>query len=271
MHVLCLGVYWVGWSWASVGVAVGLYVARMFAITGFYHRYFSHRTFRTGRAVQFVFAALGNASAQRGPLWWAAHHRHHHRYSDQPEDSHSPRQSGFLWSHMGWFFTRNNFRTKSDLVKDWARFPELRFLDRFDVLMPALLFAATYALGEAIGRLWPQSGTSGWQMLIWGGAISTVAVFHATCSINSLTHVFGRRRFTTTDDSRNSLILALLTMGEGWHNNHHHYAVCCRQGFYWWEIDVTYYLLRAMSWVGLVHDLRPVPDEVLAAGAAIRQ
>jgi stearoyl-CoA desaturase (delta-9 desaturase) len=217
--------------------------------------------------VQFLFAALGNASAQRGPLWWAAHHRHHHRFSDQPEDSHSPRQSGFLWSHMGWFFTRANFRTKHDLVKDWARFPELRFLDRFDVLMPALLFAGTYVLGEAIAHFWPQSGTNGWQMLVWGGAISTVVVFHATCSINSLTHVFGRRRFTTTDDSRNSLILALLTMGEGWHNNHHHYAVCCRQGFYWWELDLTYYLLRAMAAVGLVRDLRPVPPEVLAAGA----
>ena len=262
LHLSCLGVLWVGWSPLAVAVAVLAYWVRMFAVTAFYHRYFSHRTFRTSRLVQFLFAVLGSAAAQRGPLWWAGHHRHHHRHSDTDGDLHSPREHGFWWSHMLWITTRSNFPTRLYNVSDLARFPELRVLDRFDVIIPLLLALAMYALGDYWGARFPDSGTSGGQMLVWGFSVSTVVLFHATCTINSLAHLFGSRRFATRDNSRNNLWLAFITMGEGWHNNHHRYPGSTRQGFYWWEPDATYYLLKLLSWIGLVSDLRPVPETV---------
>ncbi|MEZ6197940.1 MAG: acyl-CoA desaturase [Planctomycetota bacterium] len=266
IHLTCFAVIWVGVSWVAVAVAAALYVIRMFAITGFYHRYFSHRTFKTHRFTQFLFAVLGNSSVQRGPLWWAAHHRHHHRFSDQPEDIHSPKQSGFWWSHMFWIFAPKAEVTNMNAVRDLAKFPELRFIDRFDVLVPVLLAVGCFGLGAAIDAIWPGAGTSGWQMLIWGFFISTVVLYHGTYTINSLSHVFGGRRFETEDTSRNNFWLALLTLGEGWHNNHHHYQYSTRQGFYWWEIDITFYTLKVLSWLGLIWDLRPVPEAVLARG-----
>lgn len=270
MHLACFGVIWVGWSATAIGVAAALYVVRMFAITGFYHRYFSHRAFRTSRAAQFAFAVLGASSVQRGPLWWAAHHRIHHRFSDQPGDTHSPKQHGVLWSHVGWFCTRANFRTRNEVVPDLVRFPELRFLDRFDVVVPVALATALYLFGAILAAVRPDLGTSGMQMLVWGFLISTVVLFHATFTINSLAHRFGRRRYATGDDSRNNAWLALLTLGEGWHNNHHHYPHAARQGFRWWEVDVTYYGLLALQKIGVIWDLRPVPASAMLAPAAGR-
>jgi stearoyl-CoA desaturase (delta-9 desaturase) len=266
LHGMCLAVIWVGWSPVAVGVAAGLYFVRMFAITGFYHRYFSHKTFRANRFWQFLFAVLGNSAAQRGPLWWAAHHRHHHRYTDRKEDVHSPLQHGFWWSHMGWLTSRANFATKMGYVKDWARYPELRWLNRFDTVVPLALAAALFGLGSLLGRLAPETGTSGMQMLVWGFFISTTVLFHGTVTINSLSHMFGSRRYDTPDTSRNNLLLTLITLGEGWHNNHHHYAVTARQGFYWWEIDITYYLLVMLSWLGIARDLRPLPPKLREQG-----
>jgi stearoyl-CoA desaturase (delta-9 desaturase) len=266
MHLMCLGVLWVGWSRAAFLVAIALYVIRMFAITGFYHRYFSHRTFKTTRWGQFAFAVLGSCAVQRGPLWWAAHHRHHHRHSDQETDTHSPRQHGFLWSHMGWFTARVNFRTNLKAVADFAKFPELRFLDRYDIIVPVLLAVFLFFLGVILDALAPGLNTSGLQMLIWGFFISTVVLYHGTYTINSLAHVIGKRRYNTRDTSGNSLLLAFITLGEGWHNNHHHYPASTRQGFYWWEIDVTYYCLVLLSWCGIIWDLRPVPDHVRNSG-----
>jgi stearoyl-CoA desaturase (delta-9 desaturase) len=262
LHLACLAVIWVGWSWFAVGVAVALYGVRMFALTGFYHRYFSHRTFETSRPWQFVFAVLGSSAVQRGPLWWAAHHRKHHRYTDGERDVHSPRQHGLLWSHTLWFLTRTNFRTDMKAVPDLARYPELRWLDRFDVLVPFALAVSLYVLGAALEAWAPGLGTTGPQLLVWGFCISTVVLYHATYTINSLAHRFGRRRYETRDDSRNNFLLALITFGEGWHNNHHYYPASTRQGFYWWEIDLTYYILRVLSWLGIVRRLRPVPARV---------
>lgn len=260
VHLTCLAVFWVGWSPIAVGVALAAYAVRMFAITGFYHRYFSHRTFSTSRAAQFVFALIGNSALQRGPLWWAAHHRHHHRYSDQPGDPHSPHQHGFVWSHVLWITSRENFPTDLNAVRDLARFPELRFLNRFDFIVPVALGVGMYFLGESLSAY----GTSGWQMVIWGFFISTIALFHATCTINSLAHQFGSRRFETDEGSRNNFWLALITFGEGWHNNHHYYPGASRQGFYWWEIDPTYWGLKVLSWLGIIWDLHPVPERVYA-------
>ena len=264
LHLACLGVFWVGFSWFAFWTAVALYAARMFAITGFYHRYFSHKAFRTSRPVQFAFAVVGAASVQRGPLWWAAHHRHHHRHADTDLDVHSPRH-GFWRSHMGWFLTPRGFRTDFDAIKDLVRFPELRLLDRFDILVPVLLAVGLYALGSWLESAHPGLGTNGPQLLVWGFFVSTIVLFHVTVTINSLSHRWGSRRFATRDDSRNNALLALLTFGEGWHNNHHHYPGSARQGFAWWELDLTYLGLRAMALLGLVSDLRPVPAALRTA------
>jgi len=259
MHLMCAVVIWVGVSSTALLVAAALYVLRLVAITGFYHRYFSHKTFRTSRVVQFVFAVLGTMAVQRGPLWWAAHHRHHHAHADEENDSHSPAQHGFWWSHVGWFMNRSNFRTRSELIRDLMRYPELRFLDRFDIVPPIALAALLFFGGNALSQAYPQLDTSGAQLLVWGFFISTVLLHHVTFTVNSLAHRFGRRRYATSDDSRNNWWIALLTFGEGWHNNHHHFPGSVRQGFYWWEIDLTYYLLRAMAACGLIWDLKTVP------------
>ena len=268
LHGMCLGVIWVGWSWVAVATASVLYCVRMFAITGFYHRYFSHKTFRANRFWQFIFAVLGNSAVQRGPLWWASHHRHHHRFADTDEDPHSPNRQGFWWSHIGWLTCEGHFPTRARYVKDWARFPELVWLNRFDTLVPVLLAAGLCAFGAVLKAYAPHLGTSGPQMLIWGFFISSTVLFHATVTINSLDHMIGSRRYATPDTSRNNWVLALITLGEGWHNNHHHYAISARQGFFWWEIDVTFYLLKLMSWLGIVRDLRPVPEHVRDPGPA---
>lgn len=268
LHLACLGVFWTGASPVAVWTAVALYFIRMFAITGFLHRYFSHRTFSTSRAFQFIMALWTATAVQRGALWWASTHRHHHRHSDDPEDKHSPVVDGFWWSHVGWITAKRNFPTDYGRVPDLAKYPELVFLNRFDVLVPVLFFGALYGAGA-----WMESAgvaTSGAQMLVWG-VVSTVVLFHGTACINSLAHVFGRRRFLHTgDDSRNSLLLSLITLGEGWHNNHHRYQATVRQGFFWWEFDPTWYLLKALSWTGLIWGLKPVPASVYAeaAGAA---
>ena len=262
LHLGCLAVIGVGWSWTAVGVAALLYFARMFAITGFYHRYFSHRTFRTSRWAQFAFAALGNTAIQRGALWWAAVHRHHHKHADTEHDVHSPGLGGFWWSHVGWMTSSRNFPTNYGAIRDLAKYPELVFLNRFDLIVPAVFGLALYGFGELLHTVAPGLGTSGAQLFVWGFFVSTVVLLHATLLINSLAHAFGRRRFNTRDDSRNSQLLALITLGEGWHNNHHRFMGAARQGFYWWEFDATYYLLKLLSWTGLVWNLKPVPRSV---------
>jgi len=270
LHLACLGVLWVGFSWFAVGVAVALYAVRMFAITGFYHRFFSHRSFKTSRPVQFLFGLIGASSVQRGPLWWAAHHRQHHRHSDQPSDLHSPSQHGFIKSHMGWFMTPRAFSIDWKVIPDLEKFPELKFLDRFDMLVPIALAVILYGLGSVLEAYAPSLGTSGPQLVIWGFFVSTIVLFHATVTINSLAHVWGYRRYDTRDTSRNNFWLALLTFGEGWHNNHHHYPASVRQGFHWWQVDLTFYLLKLMSMFGLIWDLKPVPPSIRDARSRTR-
>ena len=264
LHLACFTVFFVGFSATALIIAVMLYALRMFAITGFYHRYFAHKAFKTSRPVQFIFAFLAASSAQRGPLWWASHHRHHHANSDKPDDSHSPVQRGFFWSHVSWFLTNKNFTPKNERVKDLLVYPELKFLDRFDVIAPLFLATSLYVLGAVLENYAPHLHTSGLQLLVWGFVISTVVLYHMTFTVNSLAHVWGKRRFNTSDQSRNNSLIALFTLGEGWHNNHHHFPSAARQGFYWWEIDLTYYGLKTLSALGLIWDLRKVPAEVLS-------
>src|SRR3984957_677392 len=229
-HLACLAAIWTGVTWTAVALAVALYLLRIFAVGAGYHRYFSHRAFATSRAFQFVLALLSQSTAQKSVLWWAAKHRHHHLHSDTPSDVHSPRQRGFLYAHVGWIFSPRHDATDFVKIEDFARFPELRWLDRFE-LAPAVVLAL---ICLAIG---------GWSGLVVGFFWSTVALYHATFCINSLAHVHGRRRYVTGDDSRNNWLLAFFTMGEGWHNNHHAYQSSARQGFRWWEYDATFYIL----------------------------
>ncbi len=267
LHLIAVvGIFVFDVAAVDIMVAVSLYLVRMFAITGFYHRYFAHKSFKTSRLHQFVWAMVAASSGQRGPLWWAAHHRQHHHHTEGEDDPHSARR-GFWWSHMGWFLCDKHFATRTSHVRDLAGYRELVWLDRFDVAAPALLAFGVYLVGLSLETFYPQAGTTGLQMLFWGFLVSTIVLLHVTLSINSLAHRFGRRAFETADDSRNSLTLAVLTLGEGWHNNHHHYCGSARQGFRWWQIDVSYYLLRVMARLGLIWDVREPPPRVLEDAA----
>lgn len=270
LHLGCLGVIWTGWSWTAVIIAVALYLVRMFAVTGFYHRYFCHRAYRASRAWQFVFGLIGLTSVQRGPLWWASVHRHHHAHSEEETDAHSPVQKGFLWSHIGWLTSSKNFPTDYKLVRDLQKYPELVFLNRFDLIGPLLLAVALLLTGWGLQVYAPGLGTNAGQLLVWGFFISTTFLFHATCAVNSFAHTLGTKRFETEDESRNSFILAIITLGEGWHNNHHHFQSSARQGIYWWEIDISYYVLKTMAAFGIIRDLREVPARVYEEAAALK-
>jgi len=255
IHVLVLGApFFIEVSPEAVVTCVALYLVRMWAVTAGYHRYFSHRTFKTSRAFQFFLAFLAQTSAQKGALWWAAHHRWHHKYSDMPEDIHSPIQRGFLYSHVGWLFDGTE-ETDYTKIKDLAKYPELVWLNKYWLVPPVALGALVFF-------------TLGWSGLVIGFFLSTVALWNGTFLVNSLAHVWGRRVFETPDHSRNSALISLVTLGEGWHNNHHHYQSCVRQGLLWWEFDPTYYVLKAMSWVGLVWDLKEPPARVVEARRA---
>ena len=250
-------IFFTGVTTTAVVLCASFFFLRMFAITGGYHRYFSHRSYKTGRVFQFILAFLGTSAVQKGPLWWASTHRLHHRYSDTPNDPHSPRRS-LYYAHQGWIFDEQWDETRADLVKDLGRYPELVWLDRWHFVAPLTLALFCFGVGGFTG-------------LIWGFVLSTTLTWHATYTINSLTHRWGSVRFDSGDDSRNNLWLALLTLGEGWHNNHHYYQSSCRQGFYWWEIDITYYILRGLAAVGLVWDLKEPPARVYEVAQARRK
>ena len=250
LHLASFAAIWTGVTWQAVAIGVTLYWLRMFAIGAGYHRYFSHRSYSTSRVFQFVLAFLAQTTAQKSILWWAAKHRHHHLFSDTEHDVHSPRHTGFLYSHVGWIFAKRHDETNLVKVADFARYPELMFLHRFELLPAVVLAGVAFLIG-------------GWSGLVVGFVWSTVAVYHGTFCINSLAHVRGRKRYVTGDDSRNNWLLALFTMGEGWHNNHHAYQSSARQGFRWWEIDATYYILKGLSYLGIVWDLKTPPEAVL--------
>lgn len=249
-HLVCFAAIWTGVHMTDVLIAIGLYALRMFGVTAGYHRYFSHKTYKTSRVFQFILAFIAQSSAQRGVLWWAAGHRHHHKFSDTPEDLHSPVQHGFWYSHVGWIFAPENQGTDLSAVPDLAKYPELVWLDR-NRYLPAILLGFTVWLA------------AGWSGLVVGFFWSTVALWHATFTINSLSHVFGKQRYLTGDTSRNNVFLALLTFGEGWHNNHHFYQRAACQGFRWYEVDISYYVLRLLAAFGVVRNLKRPPRAVV--------
>jgi len=256
-------VYFVGFSWVALIAALFFCYIRIFAIGAFYHRYFSHRAYKTNRFWQAIFAIWGACSMQRGPLWWASHHRDHHRWTDTEKDPHSPVISGFWWSHIGWVLSSKNFYYDTKNISDLMKFPELVFIDRMHLFIVTVFAALIYYFGVLLNYLAPSLGTSGWQMLVWGFFISTIFLFHITVSINSFAHIVGSRTYDTKDHSKNNFLLALLTFGEGWHNNHHHYSGSARQGFTPWQIDITYYTLLFMQKIGIIHGVKGVPKEII--------
>ncbi len=251
IHMMGVFIVQTGIRWEWVLLALASYYLRMFAVTAGYHRYFAHRAFKTSRVLQFGLAFFAMTSAQKGVLWWAAHHRHHHKHSDGKKDVHSPIQTGFWFSHVGWILTKGSQRTDFDQVKDLARYPEIALLDRYYLIPPTVYAVLMYAL-------W------GFPGLIWGFFIPTIVLYHCTFFINSLTHMFGRVRYASNDGSKNSFLLAVLCCGEGWHNNHHYYQSAVNQGWFWWEVDLSYYILTMLSWIGVVWDLRAPPDHIKA-------
>jgi len=244
VHLAPLAALWTGFTAFDVLLGIALFCIRMFFITAGYHRYFAHRSYRMSRAAQFLFALGGTLAVQKGPLWWAGHHRHHHRHSDQPQDVHSPSKD-FWWSHVGWILCKKHEAVPVELIQDFSRYPELRWLDRYYFVPPAVLAVLCLLAG-------------GWPALFIGFFLSTVVLYHCTFSINSVAHLVGRRPYETGDNSRNSMVLALVTLGEGWHNNHHYYPHSTRQGHFWWQIDITFYALKVLSWFGVVSSLRPL-------------
>ena len=256
IHVLPFAAIWTGVKPRDVILCAALYVVRMFFITAGYHRYFGHRAYKLGRVMQFVMALGGTTAAQKGVLWWAGHHRHHHKHSDTPKDIHSPRR-GFWWAHVGWILCSKYDETPTASIKDFAKYPELVWLDRYHLLPPIALGVGVYLWG-------------GWSALFIGFFLSTALLYHGTFVINSLTHRWGTRRFRTTDTSRNSFLLALITLGEGWHNNHHHYQSTANQGFFWWEIDVTYWTIRLFGALGLAWRITEPQISPATAGAAVK-
>jgi stearoyl-CoA desaturase (Delta-9 desaturase) len=249
LHFIPLFAIWTGITWTAVVLFLLTYLGRMFLVTAGYHRYFSHRSYRMGRVAQFLMALGCTTAAQKGPLWWAGHHRVHHRYADTDHDIHSPIR-GFWWSQVGWILCDRYGATELDEIKDFAKYPELRFLNKYDWIGPWALGATCFLIG-------------GWSGLVVGFFASTILLWHTTFLVNSLAHVFGRRPYATDDKSRNSLIIALMTGGEGWHNNHHRYPSSARQGFRWWQVDTTYYGLKVLQAFGVVRDLREPPARVL--------
>ena len=264
VHLAGVLAVFTGISWAAVIMCLFMYYVRMFAITGVYHRYFSHRSYKTSRFFQFMLGLLGTSCGQKGPLWWAAHHRHHHKYSDTEQDIHSPGLRGLWWAHVGWILCEKYKDTNEDAVKDLVKYPELKWLNKYHMVAPAVLAAGIFFFGVFLEHAAPALHTNGLQMISWGFFTSTTLLYHGTFSINSLTHLIGKKRFETGEQSKNSFVLSLVTMGEGWHNNHHRYPYSERQGIYWWEVDMSHYVLRVLSWLGLVWDIKTHPQEIYA-------
>jgi stearoyl-CoA desaturase (Delta-9 desaturase) len=271
LHVACLGVFFVPFSQSLLILTIIMFFAKTFGLEAGYHRYFAHKSFKTGRIFQFILALLGASGGYRGPLWWAAYHRYHHRYADTKNDIHSPSHTSFWYAHMGWFFNPSILETDLTKVKEFLKFPELILLNRLHYLCAFIQIGLLYCLGSFTHIMGPH--VTGLQCVIYGFFLSTVLGLHTTFAINSIAHqkgFGGYRRFNTDDMTRNNGWLAIPSMGGSWHNNHHRYAATARAGFYYWEIDLTYYILRILALVGIVWDIRAVPPDILEEGRTIK-
>jgi len=258
VQVSALLAFAVSFEWWYLAVWGVSHFLRAIGLTLAFHRYYAHRSFQMNRVARFVWTLIGTAAMQKGPLWWAGHHVNHHRFADREGDPHSPAVSGFYYAHIGWFLNdarHDRLEPNNPVVRDFSKAPEIAFLDRYFFVPPLLLAVALFAGG-------------GLPLLIWGFCLPTTTLAHATFAINTVNHLFGSRRFDTRDESRNNVFTALFAAGEGWHNNHHRYQRAARNGFYWWELDPTWYVIRAMAAVGLAWNVQGVPDRIYAEAVA---
>lgn len=265
VHLACLGIFFLPVTPALLAWSLAGYFLRVFSWEGGSHRYFSHRSFKTSRGFALFLAMLAAAAGQRGPLWWAAHHRNHHRHSDTELDLHSPVTRPFWYAHLGWLLDQKTLDTNLDDAKDLARFPELVWVNRFHYLFPLVVLAACVLLGQYTAAF-GHSGL-GLASAVWLFFLPTALSLHASFAVNSLTHGFKpgfwhRRPYQTSDTTTNVWWLAIPTLGAAWHNNHHRYMNSARAGFRWFELDLTYAILKLLALLGLVWDLRPVPQDV---------
>jgi stearoyl-CoA desaturase (delta-9 desaturase) len=256
MHSLALaGIWHFGWTWAAVAYAVFFYYARHFAIAGFFHRYFSHRSFKTSRGFQFFMACFGTMGGQKGPLSWATSHRLHHRYTEKPGDPHSPKVLGFGEAYIGWVLRKGALHTDMNLVKDFSAYPELVWVNRFHYLGPLLFLTFTALVGFVVETRFPALHTSQMQILVWGFLVSTLANAHSSMIVNTLCHLFGAKPHVTRDDSGNLWWLLPLSTGENWHNNHHAFPNRASAGIKWWEFDPIFWGILLLEKMGLVWDV----------------
>ena len=247
---------WSGLAWALAG----LYLFGTLGVNIGYHRLLTHRGFVCPRWLEHGLALLGACCWQGSPMSWVAMHRRHHQHSDEPDDPHSPR-TGFFWSHMGWFLIYDpaiyNLSTYDRYARDLLLDRFYKWLERPVVWrnLHRAQWAIFVGLGALVGGLATWSPTGAVQLalswLVWGVFVRTVAVWHITWSVNSVTHVWGYRNFDTHDDSRNNWLVGLISNGEGWHNNHHAQPRCAAHGQRWWEVDVSYRTIRLLERVGL--------------------
>jgi stearoyl-CoA desaturase (delta-9 desaturase) len=260
-----------GLSWVDLGLLLGMYVLTGLGITVGYHRLFTHGAFETNGVVKFVLAALGSMAVEGPLLDWVAQHRRHHQHSDTPEDPHSPHHQGQgflgllrgLWhAHLGWPF-RAREMDLSRYVKDLRQSGLLRWVSG---LFPVWV-AVGLLMPAALGGLLTQSWLGALLGLLWGGLVRIFLVHHVTWSVNSVCHLWGRRPFATDDQSKNNFLFGILALGEGWHNNHHAFPTSARHGLRWWQIDVTYYCIRALALVGLAWKVRLPGNRAVAATA----
>jgi stearoyl-CoA desaturase (delta-9 desaturase) len=253
-------VFLVPFSWGLVAVWAASHFLRAVGITLAFHRYYAHRSFQMSRPARFVWTLIATAAMQKGPLWWAGHHVNHHRFADRDGDPHSPMVSGVYYAHIGWFLNdakHDRLEPSNPVIRDFSGAPEIAWLDHYYFAPPLALAALMYLAG---GMPW----------LVWGFCVPTVTLAHATFAINTVNHMFGSRRFDTIDESRNNVLTALFAAGEGWHNNHHRYQRAARNGFYWWELDLTWYVIRLMGFVGAAWDIQPVPERIYEEARATK-
>jgi stearoyl-CoA desaturase (delta-9 desaturase) len=254
-------VFAVPFRWAFIALWAASHFLRAIGLTLAFHRYFAHRAFKMNRVARFVWAFIGTAAMQKGPLWWAGHHVNHHRFADREGDPHSPMVSGVYYAHIGWFLNDTKYdsvEASNPVIRDFSKVPEIAWLEKYFFFPPLALAIGMFLIG---GMPW----------LVWGFCLPTMTLAHATFAINTVNHMFGSRRFETVDESRNNPLTAFFAVGEGWHNNHHRYQRAARNGFYWWELDLTWYVIRAMAVLGIASDVQPVPARIYEEARVLRK
>ncbi len=256
VHAGLLFAFKVGISWVAFATFMVTYYVKLFAVSGVFHRYYTHRSYEMGRGFCFLWSFIGCTAGQRGPLSWTTVHSKHHQHSDKKGDPHSPVQRGLFYAHLGWLLAKEPLPTSDALVRKYKDRPEILWLDRHYNVPFIALFALLYALGAWLESSFPALGTSPGQMMLWGGLASSILLLHSTCSLNSFAHVFGIRVRETPDNSRNLWWLYPFLVGENYHNNHHKFPRSANFGVDKRQYDLLFFVLLVFQKLGLVKNVR---------------